>query len=95
MISIIAPTAAAVSGVTTEFSPAGPFILHGSLFNGTESAKLERLGPSGQYETLTNSAGPVQIGQAPNSIYVDLPAGTYRINKTVTVTTASVGYEVV
>ncbi len=91
--SIIAATTDAASGASTEFTVTGSFWLYGDYFNHGESATLERVGPSGDYIPATNVNRKIQVTAVPNTVFVDLPAGTYRINKTVTSNAASVGYE--
>ena len=89
---IIPANVAAVSGVATEFTTVGPFVLYGDHFGWAESAKLLRLGPSGQYLPATNKAGVIAVAASPNMVYVEAP-GTYRIDKSKTSAAASVGYE--
>lgn len=90
--AVIAATESAASGAATEFTTTGPFVLYGDHFGWAESAQLLRLGPSGEYLPATNKDGVIQVGAYPNVVLVDVP-GTYRIDKTKTVATASVGYE--
>ena len=93
MTTIIAATTAAVSGVSTAFTTtARGFWLYGSKFSLTEFAAIERLGPSGEWETATNDSKPLAVSAFPNTTYIDLPAGTYRIKKSVTVLAASVSW---
>lgn len=89
---IIAATIEAVSGAATNFTANGPFVLYGDNFGLAEYAKLERLGPSGVYLEATNKAGVITLAKYPNMVYVEAP-GSYRINKSVTHESASVGYE--
>lgn len=90
--AVIAATESAASGAATEFTATGPFVLYGDHFGWAESAQLLRLGPSGEYLPATNKDGVIHVGAYPNVVLVDVP-GTYRIDKTKTVATASVGYE--
>ena len=90
--TVIAATNNPASGAATEFTTTGPFVLYGDHFGWDESAKLLRLGPSGQYLEATNKDGVVQVSAFPNIVLVDVP-GAYRIDKTKTVAAASVGYE--
>ena len=90
--AVIAATKDAASGATTEFTTVGPFVLYGDHFGWAESAKLQRLGPSGQYLDATNKDGVIRVASAPNMVYVEAP-GTYRIDKSKTAAAASVGYE--
>ena len=89
---IIAATKDPASGAATAFTTTGPFALYGDHFGWAESAQLLRLGPSGEHLPATNKDGVIQVGAYPNVVLVDTP-GTYRIDKTKTVATASVGYE--
>lgn len=92
---IIAATKEAVSGETTEFTTEDRgFWLYGDHFSPGESAILERVGPSGDYIAATNSDGQIFVSAKPNTVFVDMPAGTYRIRKGATNVAASVGYEV-
>lgn len=67
--------------------------LFSSQFLPAETAVLERIGPSGNYEPTTTSNGEVAVTHSPNTVYVDVPPGTYRIHKYPTALAASVGYE--
>ena len=89
---VIAATKDAASGAATAFTTTGPFVLYGDHFGWAESAQLLRLGPSGEHLPATNKDGVIQVGAYPNVVLVDVP-GTYRIDKTKTVGSASVGYE--
>jgi hypothetical protein len=92
--AIIEDETAAVSGAATEFTTTSRgFWLTGDYFAPGESALVERVGPSGDYQPATNKDGQIYLSANPNTIFCDLPAGTYRINKTVTALPASVGYE--
>lgn len=91
--NIIEATTEAVSGATTEFTVAGSFWLHGDYFEHGESAVVERVGPSGDWIQATNESRKIAVSNTPNTMYVELPAGTYRILKTATRLEASVGYE--
>lgn len=101
LIPIITATTAAVSGESTNFTTTQRgFWLHCSGFGGiadnytVEKATVQRIGrPGGSYEDATNDSGTISVGARPNSVYVDLPAGTYQINKTPTKAAASVSYE--
>lgn len=89
---VIAATKDPASGAATAFTTTGPFVLYGDHFGWDESAKLLRLGPSGQYLEATSKEGVVQASAFPNMVYVDTP-GTFRIDKGATAAAASVGYE--
>ena len=88
----IASTKLSVSGVATEFTTVGPFILYGDGFAEGEWCSLERLGPSGTYLKARNERGVIRVGADPNMIYVESP-GSYRLDKTGTNIAASVGHE--
>ena len=92
IVTVIAATSNPASGAVTEFTTTSPFVLYGDHFGWAESAQLLRLGPSGEYLPATNKDGVIQVGAYPNMVLVDAP-GTYRIDKTKTVATASVGFE--
>lgn len=89
---VIAPTVHAVSGVTTQFTASGPFVLYGDGFAEGERCSLERLGPSGAYLKASNEKGMIKVGAYPNMVYVEAP-GSYQLVKSATRTAASVGYE--
>ena len=72
------------------------FWLFGSKFWPEELAVLEQIGPSGNYEPITNAKGVIAVSHSPNTVYADVPPGTYRIHKYRTKLAASVGiHEVV
>ena len=88
-------TAVAFDTIGVDFVTSGPFVFYGDYFTGPisgENATLYRLGPSGDYVPATNADGIIRIGAAPNTIYID-NGGNYRIGKTATLSTTSVGYE--
>ena len=97
MVEIIAATTNAVAGASTAFTTSNRgFWLHASGFRSErrgEYATVQRVGPSGEWENATNDKGEIRVSAYPNTIYVDLPAGTYRIDKTATDAAASVGFE--
>lgn len=97
MTEIIAATTNAVTGASTAFTTTNRgFWLHASGFRSErrgEHATVKRVGPSGEWEAATNKDGEIRVSAYPNTIFVDLPAGTYRIDKTETAGNASVGYE--
>ena len=67
--------------------------LYSSQFWPEEIAVLEHIGPSSNYEPITNSNGEIFVSHSPNTIYADIPPGTYRVHKYRTQLAASVGYE--
>ena len=55
---------------------------------------MEGLGADGvTYEIKTNDGGPIHVTANPNTVFVDLPAGTYRIAKMATAEAAGVAFE--
>lgn len=94
VIDTLTGTAAVAAAVGNEFVTNGAFTLYGDGFAGeSEEAVLYRLGPSGEYLPATNEKGIIKVKDYPNLVRVE-SAGTFRIKKTVTAATASVGYEV-
>lgn len=94
--SIIAATKNAVAaGAPTEFTTTTRgFWLKGAGFAAGEVAVVLGLGPDGTtYRPETNENGPFGVTEFPNTVFCDLPAGTYRISKVATAAEASVGYE--
>lgn len=84
----------AVSGESTAFTTTGRgFWAHGSGFSYGETATIMRVGPSGEWEPATNERGQIFVSAYPNTVFVDLPAGTYRVNKTATANESSFGWE--
>lgn len=91
---IAATTAAVAASGDTDFVATGAFWLFGDNFGPGENATVERANTAGDgYEVVTNNAGPIVVSSSPNTVYVDVPAGTYRIAKTATAVAASVGWE--
>ena len=95
METIISATIDAISGEVTEFTTTGRgFWLYGSGFSKGEFARVEGPGADGStYETKTNDNGPIHVTANPNTVFVDLPAGTYRIAKMATSEPAGVAFE--
>lgn len=94
MEPIIESTIERVPGEVTEFTTTGRgFWLYGSKFAPGEYAIVEDIGPDGDWRAVTNNGGGIYVSAAPNTVFVDLPAGTYRIEKTATALAASVGYQ--
>lgn len=90
----ISATTDAVSGADTAFTTNNRgFWLHGHGFSFGESATVMREFPSGTWGPATNETGEIAVSAFPNLVFADLPAGTYRIDKTETANAASVGYE--
>ena len=92
---IIEATTDAVAGEDAEFTTTTRgFWLYGSGFGKGEFARVEGLGADGEtYETKTNENGPLHVSANPNTVYCDLPAGTYRIAKMATAVAAGVAFE--
>ena len=91
--TVIAETTEAVPGcLETQFTAAGTFTLTGDYFRSDEKAELQRLGPSGDYVTVTDQMGPVIVTECPNTVYVETP-GQYRVLKSATRSAASVGIQ--
>ena len=92
---IFAATTAAVAGEDADFTTTTRgFWLIGSGFGKGEFARVEGLGADGEtYETKTNEDGPIHVTANPNTVFVDLPAGTYRIAKMATAEPARVAFE--
>jgi len=94
METIIEATIEKVSGEATEFTTTvRGFWLYGSSFAPGEYAIVEDIGPDGEWRQVTNNGGGLYVSAAPNTAFIDLPAGTYRIHKTATALAASVGYQ--
>ena len=89
---IIQPTQSEI--ISTPFTTSNRGIwLFGSKFWPEEIAVLEQIGPSGNYEPITNSKGVIAVSHSPNTVYADVPAGTYRVHKYNTKLAASVGVQ--
>lgn len=93
-IAALHTTAAVAPGATTEFITTGRgFWLHSSgLFKGE---KVTLYGPDSNeaFRAITNKESTLGISSHPNSIFIDLPAGTYRLGKGATVAAPYIGYE--
>ena len=85
-------TEAVPGGLETQFTAAGAFTLTGDYFRSDEKAELQRLGPSGDYVTVTDQMGPVIVTECPNTVYVETP-GQYRVLKSATRSAAAVGIQ--
>ena len=92
IVTVIAPTKNAVSGVSTEFTTTAPFVLYGDNLGWDTPVQLFRLGPSGAFIEATNRDGVIQVKDYPNMVLVDIP-GTFRLVKPLTPVAAAVGYE--
>ena len=92
--AIISNATAAVSGAGKEFTTTDRgFWLHSEGLLSFEHCKLLGKGPSGNYRECTNERAVIQLSAFPNSIFVDLPAGTYRLDKMATENAVYVGWE--
>ena len=92
---LISGTTSAISGSSAEFTTTSRgFWLIGSNFNHGEFAEVLGIGSDGEtFERITNANGPIRVTRNPNRLFVDLPAGTYQIEKTETDFAAGVAYE--
>lgn len=92
---IIEATIEAVAGADAVFTTTTRgFWLIGSGFGKGEFAYLEGPGADGVTpEKKTNENGPIHVTANPNTVFVDLPAGTYRIVKMATAEPARVAFE--
>ena len=87
-------TAAVTPGTGSDFTTTSRgFWLYAEGFGPGECAWLQHAGPSGAFINTTNKDGAIVVGQIPNIVFVDVPAGTYYLGKTVTNLGAYVGYE--
>jgi len=93
--SLISATVDAVSGEATAFITTDRgFWLYGDGFAHGESAVVMRPNVAGNgFVPATSKSDIICVTATPNVVYVDLPAGTYRINKSSTAAAAAVGYE--
>lgn len=92
---ISATTEAVEPGSATEFTVAGPFWMFADGFKSDENGWVERANVAGDgWEPVTNNRGKVAVSENPNTVYVDVPAGTYRFGKTKSRAAVSMGYEV-
>ena len=92
---LISACTSAVSGSGTEFTTTSRgFWLIGSNFSHGEFASVLGIGSDGEtFEPITNINGRIHVTKNPNRIFVDLPAGTYRIAKMSTAEAAGVAFE--
>ena len=92
---LISGTTSEVSGSSAEFTTTSRgFWLIGSNFNHGEFARVLGIGSDGEtFEYVTNANGPIHVTRNPNTVFVDLPAGTYRIAKMATAEAAGVAFE--
>ena len=92
--TIIEATKDSASGSGTAFTTTTRgFWLHGHGFKYGESAKVMREFPAGTWGPATNDTGEISVSAFPNVVFADIPAGTYRIDKTETAQDASVGVQ--
>lgn len=90
--SLTGATAVAVHA-DSDFVTTGSFVVYADGFAGnSEEATLYRLGPSGTYIPATNKDGIIKIKDYPNMVLVDCP-GTFRVAKTASAATVTIGYE--
>ena len=87
-------TTAVAPSASTEFTTTGRgFWLHSSVLLKEEKVTLYGLDSNGAYRAVTNAITTLGVSTHPNSVYVDLPAGTYRLGKPLTTNAPYVGYE--
>lgn len=90
MTDIITPTK---SQTSQTFTVAGSFTLFCEGFKGNENAALNRPNQAGDgYTPVTSRYGVIKVSEYPNTVYCELPAGTYQIVKSPTEQLASVSY---
>lgn len=78
----------------TEFTVTGPFWLYGDNLGVNEKAILKRPNNEGDgYVDATNAKGQLFVSKYPNTVYCDLPADTYQLDKPLTEQLTSVSYE--
>lgn len=93
-IAALNTTAAVAPGATTEFTTTGRgFWLHSSGLLKGEKVTLYGLDSNSTFRAVTNEKSTLGISSNPNSAFVDLPPGTYRLGKGATVAAPYIGYE--
>lgn len=82
-VVVINPTKAAATGTFTT-TVRGFWLSCTGMVHLREQFVVERkkVSPNDEYEPATNENGKIFVCSFPNTIYVDLPAGDYRLNKT-------------
>lgn len=87
-------TTTVAPSASTAFTTTGRgFWLHSSGLLKGEKVTLYGLDSNGAYRAVTNSITSLGVSSNPNSVYIDLPAGTYRLGKALTTNAPYVGYE--
>ena len=93
-IAALHTTAVVAPGATTEFTTSGRgFWLHSSGLLKGEKVTLYGLDSNGAYRAVTNKESTLGISAYPNSAFIDLPPGTYRLGKGITAEVPYIGYE--
>ena len=79
---------------STAFTTTGRgFWLHSSSLIKGEKITLYGLDSNGAYRAVTNKKATLGISAYPNSVFIDLPHGTYRLGKGITAAAPYIGYE--
>lgn len=87
-------TDAAPPSSSTAFTTSGRgFWLHSSGLLKGEKVTLYRVDSNGTYRAVTNKESTLGISSYPNSVFIDLPPGTYRLGKGITAEAPYIGYE--
>lgn len=93
-MALIDPTTASVpASVATFTTTQRGFWLISSGFRPGEFATVWGKGPDDALRPVTNVAGQISVSYSPNTVFVDLPAGDYAVNKDETNEAASVDYK--
>lgn len=93
-IAALHTTAAVAPGATTEFTTAGRgFWLFSSNLLRSEKVTLYGVDSNGDFRSVTNGSSSIGISSHPNTVFVDLPAGIYRLGKDITASAPYIGYE--
>ena len=93
-ISALNTAAAVAPSVATGFTTTSRGLwLHSSGLLKGEKITLYGPDSSGAYRALTNKESTLGVTSHPNVIFVDIPAGTYRLGKGVTNAVPYIGYE--
>ena len=93
-ITALHVTTTVAPSASTAFTTTGRgFWLHSSGLLKGEKVTLYGLDSNGAFRAVTNKESTLGISSHPNSIFIDLPAGTYRLGKGVTTSAPYIGYE--
>ena len=87
-------TGAILPSPSTAFTTTGRgFWLHSSGLVKGEKVTLYGPDSNGAYRAVTNKESTLGISAYPNSVFIDLPPGTYRLEKGITAFAPYIGYE--